>query len=49
MITIKPKAVFPAQLPKYEYNTQALMAELGTESLYRSVYGQLIIDTESAT
>ena len=49
MNATKPKAVFPAQLPKYEYNAQALMAELGTESLYRSVSGQLFINTESAT
>ena len=27
MITVKPKAVFPTQTSKYEYNAQALTAE----------------------
>ena len=47
MNSIKLKAIFPTQLPNYAYNAQALMAELGTESLYHSAYGQVFIDTES--
>ena len=27
MITVKPKAVFPKQTSKYDYNAQALMVE----------------------
>ena len=46
MITVNPKAVFPAQIPKYESNAQALAAGLGVGALYHNTSGQLFIVME---
>ena len=46
MITVNPKAVFPAQIPKYESNAQALAAGLGVGALYHNTSGQVFIVME---
>ena len=43
MIIVNPKAVFPAQIPKYESNAQALAAGLGVGALYHNTSGQVFI------
>ena len=47
MITVNPKAVFPAQIPKYESNAQALAAGLGVGDLYHNISGQVFIVMEA--
>lgn len=47
MITINPKAVYPAQIPKYESNAQALAAGLTVGSLYHNASGQVFIVMEA--
>ena len=46
MIIVNPKAVFPAQLPKYESNAQALAAGLAVGALYHNTSGQVFIVME---
>ena len=46
MITVNPKAVYPAQIPKYESNAQALAAGLGVGALYHNTSGQVFIVME---
>ena len=46
MITVNPKAVFPAQIPKYESNAQALAAGLSGGALYHNAAGQVFIVME---
>ena len=46
MIIVNPKAVFPAQIPKYESNAQALAAGLGVGALYHNSSGQVFIVME---
>lgn len=46
MITVNPKAVYPAQIPKYESNAQALAAGLKVGSLYHNDSGQVFIVME---
>ena len=46
MITVNPKAVYPAQMPKYESNAQALAAGLGVGALYHNTSGQVFIVME---
>lgn len=46
MITVNPKAVYPAQIPKYESNAQALAAGLKVGSLYHNASGQVFIVME---
>ena len=43
MITVNPKAVYPAQIPKYESNAQALAAGLTVGTLYHNASGQVFI------
>ena len=43
MIIVKPKAVFPTQTSKYEYNAQALIVELSVESLHPNTSGHVFI------
>ena len=43
MITVNPKAVYPAQIPKYESNAQALSAGLVVGTLYHNASGQVFI------
>ena len=45
MITVKPKAVFPTQTSKYEYNAQALMVE----TLHPNTSGHVFIVIGVAT
>ena len=45
MITVKPKAVFPTQTSKYDYNAQALMIE----TLYTNTSGYVFIVMGVAT
>ena len=47
MIIVNPKAVYPAQIPKYESNAQALAAGLGVGALYYNTSGQVFIVMES--
>ena len=47
MITVNPKAVYPAQIPKYESNAQALAAGLAVGSLYHNASGQVFIVMEA--
>ena len=46
MIIVNPKAVFPAQIPKYESNAQALAAGLRVGALYHNASGQVFIVME---
>lgn len=46
MITVNPKAVYPAQIPKYESNAQALAAGLAVGTLYHNALGQVFIVME---
>ena len=46
MITVNPKAVYPAQIPKYESNAQALAAGLAAGTLYHNASGQVFIVME---
>ena len=46
MIIVNPKAVFPAQMPKYESNAQALAAGLVVGALYHNNAGQVFIVME---
>ena len=48
MIIVTPKAVFPAQIPKYESNAQALAAGLGVGALYHNTAGQVFIVMEAS-
>ena len=48
MITVNPKAVYPAQIPKYESNAQALAAGLTVGALYHNALGQVFIVTEAS-
>ena len=48
MIIVNPKAVFPAQIPKYESNAQALAAGLSAGSLYHNASGQVFIVMEAS-
>ena len=48
MIIVNPKAVFPAQIPKYESNAQALAAGLGVGALYHNTPGQVFIVMEAS-
>ena len=43
MITVNPKAVYPAQIPKYESNAQALAVGLTVGTLYHNALGQVFI------
>ena len=45
MITVKPKAVFPTQTSKYEYNAQTLTAE----ALHPNTSGHVFIVIGVAT
>ena len=45
MITVKPKAVLPTQISKYEYNAQALMVE----TLHLNTSGHVFIVIGVAT
>ena len=47
MITVNPKAVYPAQIPKYESNAQALAAGLAVGALYHNTLGQVFIVMEA--
>ena len=46
MITVNPKAIYPAQIPKYESNAQALAAGLTVGALYHNALGQVFIVME---
>ena len=46
MIIVNLKAVFPAQIPKYESNAQALAAGLRVGALYHNTSGQVFIVME---
>ena len=46
MITVNPKAIYPAQIPKYESNAQALAAGLRVGALYHNASGQVFIVME---
>ena len=48
MIIVNPKAVFPAQIPKYESNAQALAAGLRVGALYHNASGQVLIVMEAS-
>ena len=48
MINVNPKAVYPAQIPKYESNAQALAAGLGVGALYHNTSGQVFIVMEAS-
>ena len=43
MITVNPKAVYPAPIPKYESNAEALAAGLTVGALYHNASGQVFI------
>lgn len=47
MITINPKAVYSAPIPKYESNAQALAAGLTAGSLYHNALGQVFVVMEA--
>lgn len=47
MITVNPKAVYPAQMPKYESNAKAVAAGLGVGALYHNTSGQVFIVMET--
>lgn len=47
MIIVNPKAVYPAPIPKYESNAQALAAGLTVGALYHNASGQVFIVTEA--
>ena len=46
MIIVNPKAVYPAPIPKYESNAQALAAGLTVGALYHNTFGQVFIVME---
>lgn len=46
MIIVNPKAVYPAQIPKYESNAQAIAAGLKVGALYHNAAGQVFIVME---
>ena len=48
MSIVNPKAVFPAQIPKYESNAQALAAGLGVGALYHNTSGQVFTVMEAS-
>ena len=48
MITVNPKAVYPAQIPKYESNAQAIAAGLKVGALYHNASGQVFIVMEAS-
>ena len=48
MITVNPKAVYPAPIPKYESNTHALAAGLKVGALYHNSSGQVFIVMEAS-
>ena len=48
MITVNPKAVYPAPIPKYETNAQALAAGLIVGALYHNALGQVFIVMEAS-
>ena len=43
MITVNPKAVYPAEIPQYESNAQAIAAGLRVGALYHNASGQVFI------
>ena len=48
MIAVNPKAVYPAQIPKYESNAQAIAAGLKVGALYHNASGQVFIVMEAS-
>ena len=46
MIAVNPKAVYPGEIPQYEFNAEALSAGLRVGTLYHSASGQVFIVME---